>query len=152
MSKARRAPDVTLRSALASDLSAVRALLEASLLPVADLTAEHMGEFLLAEDGSLLGAVGLEGSGNARLLRSLAVAERAQGQRLGHRLLQAGELRAAAQGAAAIFLLTTTAEPFFARAGYQRVAREEAPAGLRLLAEFSKVCPSTAACMRKQLA
>lgn len=152
MSRTRRPVAIALRSATAADLPAVRALLEASLLPVDDLAADLLSEFLLAEDSALLGVVGLEGTGSARLLRSLAVAERAQGQRLGHRLLQAIELRARAQGAEAVFLLTTTAEPFFAHAGYLRVPRESAPAGLKLLAEFSNVCPSNAACMRKQLA
>jgi len=150
MTRTRRVP-VTLRNAQAADFPAVRALLEASLLPVADLDAAHMKDFLLAEDSQLLGVVGMEGSGSARLLRSLAVAERAQGQGLGHRLMDRIESSAKAQGAEAVFLLTTTAEAFFARAGYQRVKREAAPPGLRLLAEFGNLCPSSAACMRKSL-
>lgn len=147
-----RRAHIKLRRAMAADLTAVVALLESALLPVADLDADHMPHFLLAEGKGLLGVVGLEGTGKARLLRSMAVAEHAQGQGLGHRLLQAIETQALAEGVESIFLLTTTAAPFFHRAGYVPVQRERAPAGLKLLAEFGNLCPTTASCMHKALA
>lgn len=141
-----------IRPAQREDYAAVVALLDAAHLPHADLTPEHLGDFLISERGrGLDGVVGLEGQGEARLLRSLAVAERAQGHGLGHRLLEAAEERARSQGAARLWLLTTAAETFFARAGYVRAERETAPKALRLLTEFSSVCPSTAACMTKAL-
>ncbi len=152
MSRTRHKPTLLIRLATAADLPEIKTLLETSLLPVADLSDDLMAGFQLAESDGLIGVVGLEGGGKARLLRSMAVAERAQGQGLGHRLLQAAETLASEQGAETIYLLTTTAEPFFARAGYLRVPRESAPAGLKLLAEFSNLCPSTAACMSKRLA
>lgn len=149
----RRNSSLTIRAATREDYPAVLALLSAAHLPHSDLTAEHLDHFLLAErDEELEGVVGLEGEGEARLLRSLAVAERAQGHGLGHRLLAAAEASAREQGANRLWLLTTTAEPFFARAGYARAERETAPKALRLLTEFTSVCPSTAACMTKLLA
>ncbi|MDP3856224.1 MAG: arsenic resistance N-acetyltransferase ArsN2 [Stagnimonas sp.] len=148
----RRAPTLEIRPARREDYPTVIALLDAAHLPHCDLTPEHLDEFLLAERGERLeGVVGLEGQGEARLLRSLAVAERAQGAGLGHLLMEAAEARARAQGASRLWLLTTTAEPFFARAGYLRAERDTAPKALRLLTEFASVCPSTAACMTKML-
>lgn len=148
----RRNAATEIRPAGRDDFAAVIALLDAAHLPHADLTPEHMDGFLLSERGrGLDGVVGLEGQGEARLLRSLAVAERAQGHGLGHRLMEAAEQRARSQGARRLWLLTTTAEPFFARAGYRRAERDAAPKALRLLTEFSSVCPSTAACMTKAL-
>lgn len=141
-----------IRPAQREDYAAVISLLDAAHLPHADLTPEHLDEFLLSERGrGLDGVVGLEGQGEARLLRSLAVSERAQGHGLGHRLLEAAEAQARSRGAQRLWLLTTTAEAFFARAGYVRAERETAPKALRLLTEFSSVCPSTAACMTKAL-
>lgn len=148
----RAAPPQRIRPATRADYPAVVALLDAAHLPHSDLTPEHLDEFLLAERGdSLEGVIGLEGQGKARLLRSLAVAERAQGHGLGHRLLAAAEARAREQQAERLWLLTTTAEAFFALAGYARVERDTAPTALRLLTEFTSVCPSTAACMTKPL-
>lgn len=141
-----------LRQAAPLDYPAIIALLDAAHLPHDDLRPDHLDDFLLASGASALeGVVGLEGVGSARLLRSLAVAERAQGQGLGHRLMRGAEDRARESGAEALWLLTTTAEDFFARAGYARAARESAPKALRLLTEFASVCPSTAVCMTKRL-
>lgn len=146
----RSAPEI--RAARRDDYPAVIDLLDAAHLPHQDLTPEHLDDFLLSERGrGLDGVIGLEGHGAARLLRSLAVAERAQGHGLGHLLLDAAEARARSQGANRLWLLTTTAEPFFARAGYVRAERETAPKALRLLTEFASVCPSTAVCMTKAL-
>lgn len=146
----RSAPEI--RPARRDDYAAVLELLAAAHLPHSDLTPEHLDDFLVSERGrGLDGVVGIEGQGEARLLRSLAVAERAQGHGLGHRLMDAAEARARSQGASRLWLLTTTAEPFFARIGYVRAERETAPKALRLLTEFASICPSTAACMTKAL-
>jgi protein-tyrosine-phosphatase len=51
-----------------------------------------------------------------------------------------------------LYLLTTTAEPFFAKHGYARAAREAAPAAIRATREFSGICPSSSAFMSRDLA
>ena len=50
------------------------------------------------------------------------------------------------------YLLTTTAEDFFARRGYVRIARDEAPETIRATREFADICPAGSAIMRKVLA
>jgi N-acetylglutamate synthase-like GNAT family acetyltransferase len=50
-----------------------------------------------------------------------------------------------------IFLLTTTAEAFFARRGYGRIAREHAPESIRTTCEFADICPASSALMVKTL-
>jgi len=132
-------------------LDEVKALLAASELPVSDLTAQvrFLGERL---DGQLVGVVGLEARGEVALLRSLAVAATHRGGGLGSELVAAVERLASQEGILDLYLLTTTAETWFARRGYQRLPREAAPDGIRSTAEFSSICPASSAFMRKVLA
>jgi amino-acid N-acetyltransferase len=134
----------------ADELAAVTALLGANGLPTADL-APTIALFGVRDTSGLEGVVGIEACGPVGLLRSLAVrADRRHGG-LGSALVLEAERIAAAQGLKALYLLTTTAEPFFARRGYVRLSRDEAPAGIRGTSEFTSVCPSSAAFMKKEL-
>jgi amino-acid N-acetyltransferase len=47
--------------------------------------------------------------------------------------------------------LTTTAESFFAKHGYQRAARESAPAAIRGTREFAGICPASSTFMLRHL-
>jgi amino-acid N-acetyltransferase len=133
-------------------VDAAAALLEASGLPSADLTAAHMRHFFYAgsADG-LQGLVGIEIHGADALLRSLAVAAESRAGGLGGALLRRAESHARAQGVRAMYLLTTTAEQFFARRGYARLERALAPAGIRGTREFADLCPASSAFMFKAL-
>ena len=134
------------------DLTAVRALLAAAGLPTADLTAAPPADFWGCSHGTdLAGVVGLEVYGMVALLRSLAVAPDRQGRGLGAALLAHAERAARRRGIAALYLLTTTAEAFFIRRGYDRIPREAAPSVLHRTAEFAALCPASAVCLRKAL-
>lgn len=130
-----------------------RQLLSACGLPIDDLQApaNHLRLFGCRCEGQLLGLVGLEMHGPDVLLRSLAVAEAARGQGLGQLLAAHAEQYAAAQGAQAIYLLTTTAEDFFAKRGYSLAERADAPQAIAATRQFSGLCPAAAAFMRKRL-
>ena len=135
-----------------SDELAIKRLLTTAGLPGADLTPAHLARFLVLRDADQLGGVvGLEVFGAVALLRSLAVPTSRRGQGLGTRLAEAAEDHARSLGVAALYLLTTTAESFFARRGYRRIDRADAPAALHATAEFASLCPSTAVCMVKEL-
>jgi amino-acid N-acetyltransferase len=134
-------------------LGEVVTLLAASLLPHDDLTEAHLADFLGVYAGDrLVGVVGLERRGADGLLRSLAVAPPHRGRGLAAQLVEALEARARAHGVRDLYLLTTTAEAFFARRGYERADRAAVPEALRQTPEFASICPSTAVCMKKQLA
>lgn len=131
---------------------AAAALLDACGLAAADLSDEHMRHFFYAGPaGNPAGIVGIELCGPDALLRSLAVsaAERATG--LGSALVAHAECYARSQGARAIYLLTTTAERFFARRGYVAASRAEAPEAIRATREFASICPASSAFMYKAL-
>lgn len=133
------------------DLPAIRELLSRLELPVQDLGAENQ-TFLVARDGGVLaGCVALEVYGEVALLRSLGVQPGRQKVGLGHALHDQALALARELGIRELYLLTTTAERFFARAGYARVDRGAAPADLRGSHEFRALCPTDAVCMTRKL-
>ncbi|SRR5690606_3620658 len=133
-------------------LSAAAALLQRAGLPSEDLTDEHLKQFFVAGDpDSPLGIVGLELSPPHALLRSLVVDAQARGRGLGSRLLAHAEAHARSRGVRSLYLLTTTAAAFFAAHGYAFADRSEAPSIIRSSAEFTSLCPATAAFMVKHL-
>ena len=141
-------PDISQRPAL----PAAVALLTAANLPTEDLTDAHCEQFFFSGAGDRPdGLVGLEILGEVALLRSLVVAEARRGSGAGSQLLVHAEAHARAQGVRQLFLLTTTAESFFASRGYLRARRDDAPAAIRATREFSGICPTSSAFMTKLL-
>ena len=144
---------IDVEPATPEDLGAIRALLSANGLPVQDLV-ESAATFLIARsDGAVAGAVGLEAfaaSGSA-LLRSLCVAGAHRNRGIARSLFAAIESVARGLDVRDLYLLTTTAAPFFERQGFAVAARAAAPPDIQATAEFRDLCPSTATFMRKQL-
>jgi amino-acid N-acetyltransferase len=117
-----------------------------------DITGEHLEHFFfVGSDGSPTGLVGLELYGADALLRSLAVAENARGKGLGSTLIDHAEQYAASKGVRSLYLLTTTAEGFFKRLGYERIERSNAPSSIGRTREFAGLCPASSALMLKSL-
>lgn len=142
-----------IRAARSDDLDAIKALLVENELPVADVDAALLVDFLVAEDanGRIVGSVGLERFGRSALLRSLATARKVRKEGLGTRLLAHAELMARASDVSELWLLTTTAAGFFRRAEYADVERDTASAEVQASAQFAQLCPTSAVCMTKRL-
>jgi len=133
-------------------LLAVKELLNSARLPTADITTEHMEHFLGAwSDSTLEGVVGVERYGTVALLRSLAVAASKQGSGLGSRLLSQAEQYAAERGVRSLFLLTTTAAPYFDKRGYACISRTAVSEAIRNTAEFTSLCPASSVLMVKHM-
>ncbi len=129
-----------------------KALLTAAHLPTDDLTPAHFEHFLGGGSPEHpLGVVGLELYGETALLRSLVVADSARGTGCGKALVAAAESHAQAHGVRDVYLITTTAEPFFATLGYQRADRAVVPESIRQTAQFAGLCPASAAVMAKSV-
>ena len=132
------------------DLDAVMALLAELHLP-ADGLRDHLPTTLVArEDDRIVGSAAIEIYADGALLRSVAVAPACQG-RLGRRFALAAIQRAHESGAAAIYLLTTTAERYFPKLGFAPITRDEVPATVQRSIEFTSACPSNAIVMHKRL-
>jgi amino-acid N-acetyltransferase len=139
--------DVEFRRATTADWPAIETLLMAGGLPL-DGAREHLDFFLVGAAGSeLLCVAGLEHYGSVALLRSVAVTGALRGQGLGDRLLDAIRFKARAEGVAALYLLTTTAAPFFRNRGFQQIERSNAPDVLTASREFQGICPASATMM-----
>jgi amino-acid N-acetyltransferase len=114
-----------------------------------DLTPAH--RTVLVADGRPVGSSG-PNCGHSALLRSLAVRRDGQGHRLGAALLAHAESQAGVLGVDRLYLLTTTAERFFAARGYAVAPRDAAPPEIQATAEFAGLCPSSSVCMIKRVA
>ena len=140
-----------IEAATARDLPDVHELLARHRLPL-DGVDDHVQTMLVARENSqIVGSAALEVYADGALLRSVAVDARQQGRHVGHQLTEAALQLARAHGARAVFLLTTTAEKFFPRFGFEQIAREDVPPSVRASVEFMSACPTSAIVMRKRL-
>jgi len=134
------------------NLRTAKSLLEAAGLPTSDLTEAHCEHFFYAGPPSAPeGLVGLELFGDVALLRSLVVRPELRSSGMGSALVQFAEDHARAQNVREMYLLTTTAEPFFLRRGYGPATRDSAPPAIRSTREFSGICPASSAFLSKPL-
>ncbi len=139
------------RAARQEDLPQVLALLEQAQLPTAGV-AEWLPRFVVAEDGvRVVAAAGMELYGRAALLRSVVVAPELRGSGLGAALTERIAADATVAGARMLYLLTTTADGYFPRLGFQRIRREELPAELGASEELKGACPVSAVVMARAL-
>jgi amino-acid N-acetyltransferase len=134
-------------------LDLVRGMVAAAELPADGLEDQFPAGYVVAlADGAFAGAAGVEIHGRDGLLRSLVVDPSRRGAGIGHALAFDRVRWAKRRELDSLWLLTTTAAPFFARLGFVETRREEAPEAVRASAEFSGACPDTATCMRLDLA
>ena len=139
--------DLVIRPARPEDLPALHEHLRAAGLPFDDVTLEDQ-EFLVGfHQGTLVASVGLECRGNSALLRSLAVSDSCRGAGLGSSLYRSILARAAERGVRRLYLLTETAEVYFAARGFSRVDRCTLPAEIAATAQVRGGCCSKATCM-----
>ena len=141
-----------IRTPRADDLPALKTLLDNSGLPSSDLTEDHLQHFIiLGQAGRIGGSIGMEPFGEDALLRSLAVDTMMRGEGYGYRLLELLETRARDEGVQRLYLLTTSADNFFAHHGYERIERASVPEAIRNTAQFAGMCPASATCLYKSL-
>jgi amino-acid N-acetyltransferase len=142
---------VSLRPATASDVDALHRLLTEVQLTTAGI-AEWWPRFTVAEtDQGLIGAAGVETYPDGALLRSVAVHPSMQGTGTGRTLVDRALVTAREAGAQDIYLLTITAENYFPRFGFARIAREMVPDTVQASVEFRGACPESAIVMHRSL-
>jgi amino-acid N-acetyltransferase len=145
------AVSIAISAAAPDDEAAIAALLRGAALPHEDF-ATHLAQFLVARRaGAVVGIIGFERHGHNALLRSLVVAPALRGNGFGDRLVRRLTEMARRKGVKRFYLLTTTAEAFFAKRGFQRIARQAVPATIAATQEFKSLCPVSAVCMTRQL-
>lgn len=101
---------------------------------------------LRGADGAL-GWAALDRHDDDALLRSVVVPTAGRARGIGSDLIERLMDVAAGDGIERLWLLTETAEPFFARLAFERVPREASPEAIQQTSEFRGICPASATCM-----
>jgi amino-acid N-acetyltransferase len=148
----------SIRHATRNDRVAIERLLTDADLPtvgVAEILNERPADFFVAESGAvpgqLVAVAGLEACADDALLRSVAVHPEWRSHGLGRELIARLVSHAKERGIRALYLLTTTAEDYFPRVGFERVERSAVPAEIAGTLEFTSACPSSAVAMARTL-
>ena len=145
----RESSEVVIGPAQPADGVAIEALLKAADLPHEDF-AQHLAHFIIARSGGVVvGAVGYERHGDDALLRSLVVEPSCRGTGLGDALVRRLAEAAVVAGVRQFYLLTTTAEGFFAQRGFRVIARDLVPPAIAATEEFRRLCPASAVCLTR---
>ncbi len=140
-----------IRPARAEDLAAVESLLRSANLPWEDV-APHFGAFLVGEQhGTLVASAGFEHCEAVALVRSVAIAEPLRQRGAGAALCETLLGEARRRGVREAYLLTTSAQGFFARLGFATIPRTLAPAAIRATREFAELCDESAVVMQRKL-
>ncbi|MER3524863.1 MAG: GNAT family N-acetyltransferase [Ignavibacteria bacterium] len=136
-----------IRQAVADDYAAGIHLLQQAQLPVAGIR-EHFENFLVAENAEgIVGMIGAELYADTALLRSAVVRPDHQSQGIGTLLYESLVTYLRGRDIQRVLLRTNTAEAYFAKKGFVRIARESVSGPVTQSVEFSGACPSHAACM-----
>lgn len=133
-------------------LDEIVVLLEGAGLSADDLCEASPARFYgVRRQGILAAVIGLELHGEVGLLRSLAVDPEWRGQGLASRLIGFIESQALAQGVQSLYLLSSTAVPYFREQGYAMAIRASAPPAIQATAQFAGPHPMGEALMVKTL-
>ncbi|MEP1151786.1 MAG: GNAT family N-acetyltransferase [Balneola sp.] len=126
-------------------------LLKKYELPTADInfdTSIFLGGFI---DNKLVGVIGLELLGKLGLLRSLVVNEESRGEGIAKKLTKKLIKEAKNSSLLEVYLLATEAESFFARNGFTKVIKTEAPPLIKQTKQYSEICSDHAVVMKMDL-
>jgi amino-acid N-acetyltransferase len=135
------------RAASSKDWVEIANILRAENLPL-DGAQEQIVNFLIGmQEKKIVAIGGLEHYGSVGLMRSIAVLTEVQGQHYGVQMVQALCRLARKNRIDDLYLLTTTAQKYFARLGFVPLARDLAPAELMQSSQFQGTCPSSAILM-----
>ncbi|NTZ84826.1 GNAT family N-acetyltransferase [Burkholderia metallica] len=143
---------MAIRCAAVEDLPSIEALLCQRGLPAAGV-AGHVQRFVVAiEHSTICGCGGIEYYGDVPLLRSVAVVvAHLRGSGVGRRIVSRLVAACHSRNVQSLVLLTTTAEGYFARLGFVRVARGDVPSSVLASPQFQGVCPGLAVSMLRVL-
>jgi amino-acid N-acetyltransferase len=134
-----------------NDHDQVAALLKESELPVPDADDPPVHLLVVRGEGRIVACAGWERYRSQALVRSVAVRASSRRNGVGRALVERICERLAQGGVSDAYLLTKTAEPFFAQLGFSRIDRGVVPDPIRSSREFSMDCCAKAICMRRSL-
>lgn len=103
------------------------------------------------EEQDILAGYGLEVFDRDALLRSVVVTKTKRGDGIG-RIIVNDALKVGKElGITTMYLLTTTADKFFQKFGFNVIQRTAVPDAIGNTTEFKTFCPDTAVCMKYEI-
>lgn len=136
---------------LSEELKRFASILKQHKLPYSDLSIHQHLLFEFNSGGTIVGTGGLEIYDRLALLRSVTIHPDWRGRNLGTEVVRQMQMVAKSKGVSSLFLLTTSAEPFFRKLGFEMTPREIVPDAIRATKEFTGICPSSAIVMSIRL-
>jgi N-acetylglutamate synthase-like GNAT family acetyltransferase/protein-tyrosine-phosphatase len=143
---------ISVGPASGGDLDAIKRLLVGSLLPSRDVGGARQRFIVASENGRLIGCAGLQLAGPDGLVRSMAVHWTRRNAGLGSRLHQRLLFEAQLTGVRTLYVVTSTAEDFFAGHGFKKVAAGAVPPELQASEEFTAFVPGGSTVMSRAAA
>ncbi|UFH56786.1 arsenic resistance N-acetyltransferase ArsN2 [Spirosoma sp. KNUC1025] len=140
---------IAIKPADAEQVPELAQLLNRNHLSADDLPQDLSHFWLAVADGQIIGSIGIEIYGQVGLLRSVCVDENYRSRGIAQKLFNTAHEAARQQSVSNLYLLTTTADRYFERFGFQRVNRSEAPESIQQTTQFSLLCPSSAVVMKQ---
>ena len=138
---------VRLRPGSRTDLRYVIALLGRCGLPTADV-ADIIESFYLAFDADrIIGCAAAEQHGHSILIRSVAVDSAYRCRGIASRLFEALLMRARGTAVRNAYLMSSSAQAFFARWGFSLLPADKVPSDVRASAAFKRGERTSALCM-----
>lgn len=139
--------EIIIRKAAENEYRAIIHLLASNALPTADIYEKNITLFVGLIDNEIVATIGIELYGNEALLRSLCVKEGFKNLQLGQKMLSYLLSFCATEKIETLYLLTTTAERYFVRYGFEKIMRDETPKSIQNTREFQDICPASAIIM-----
>jgi N-acetylglutamate synthase-like GNAT family acetyltransferase/protein-tyrosine-phosphatase len=140
---------ISIGPACGGDLDAIKRLLVGSLLPSRDVGGTNQRFIVASENGRLIGCAGLQVAGQDGLVRSMAVHWTRRNAGLGSRLHERLLFEAVLAGVRTLYVVTTTAEDFFAGHGFKKIAAKAVPSELQASEEFTAFVPGGSTVMSR---
>ena len=143
---------IVYRSAEARDRAAVASLLDDLGLPVAGVPEDLRNFIVATHEGDVIGVTGLElADSNAVLLRSVGVHPAHRNNGVARRLVALAIEDARSMNIRSVYLLTPSAEKYFARWGFVETSRADIPEALAATSEFQGACAQSTTLMKLDL-
>ncbi len=139
--------NLIIQAAGKKDIKEITGLLNDNKLPTTDIKEDAVQLFVGLFNNKIIGTVGLERYNQVGLLRSLAVEEAFKNQKVGTMLMDWLFDFCVNEKINELYLLTTTAEKYFLKLGFQRIDRNTVPDPINKTREFKDICPASGVAM-----
>lgn len=134
-----------------ADIVFAQKLLADNNLPYQDIEDKNVKIFILKNDNTPIGIIGLEVYHKIALLRSMVIEKMYKNQGYGKYLFNKIVDYCKDKKVSELYLLTCSADRYFEKLGFEQILRNNLPEEIKQTKQFSQLCPCSAICMMLNL-